>query len=102
MKTPASSSDDIQPMPIPTTHTPTFKSYPMQQTMKTNTFNHMQQQNSAHSAQMGQQMNSMADRQHQINASVTSIDKEMYRSKSLPMNSTLQLPVMREESFVVC
>lgn len=102
MKTTASSSDDIQPMPIPTTHTSTFKSYPMQQIMKTNTFNQMQQQNSALSTQMGQHMSSVGDRQHQINASVSAIDKEMYRSKSLPMNSTLQLPVMREESFVVC
>lgn len=106
MKTPVNSSDDIQPMVIPTTHSSTgYKSYSMQPPpppMKTTTFNSMQQQGVTMSTPLNQQINSINDRQHQINAAVTSMDKEMYRSKSLPMNSTLQLPVMREESFAVC
>lgn len=103
MKTPVNSSDDIQPMVIPTTHTSSnFKSYSMQSPMKATTFNPMQQQTATMSTPLGHQINSMSDRQQQINATASAIDKEMYRSKSLPMNSTLQLPIMREEPFAVC
>lgn len=81
-------------------HPSAYKPYPMQPTMKTAPINHqMPSRNlsSSSSTIQSHQMSPLIANRSQLN----SMDKEMYRSKSLPMNSTLQMPVMRDESFAV-
>lgn len=83
-------------------HPSAYKPYPMQQTMKTDPMNHqMPSRNlsSSSSTIQSHQMSTLNADRTQLNPST--MDKEMYRSKSLPMNSTLQMPMMREEPFAV-
>lgn len=110
MKTPVSSPETDASSQMDTfkastsTHPTSYKPYPMQQTLKTNSFNQMQQRNmQMSSGGMSHHMNPLINdrQQQQINANVSSIDKEMFRSKSLPMNSTLPLQAMRDEPFAV-
>lgn len=79
-------------------HSSSYKPYPMQQTIKNPTLNQMPQRNlTLSNATLSSQQ--MAGDRTQLNTAA--MDKEMFRSKSLPMNSTLQMPVMREEPFAV-
>lgn len=77
-----------------------YKTYSMQQPMKSGSFQQTSQRNVAMATSTSaHQMNPLVGDRNQLN--VAAIDKEMFRSKSLPMNSSLQLPVMRDESFAV-
>lgn len=84
--------------------TTVYKPYALQHSaMKSASYHQLPQRNIPMSpASVTSQMNPLiSERQQQLNANAAAIDKEMFRSKSLPMNSTLQLPVMREESFAI-
>lgn len=79
-------------------HQAAYKPYPTQQSLK-NTGGYGQLSPRSHrlSSPPSHQMNALlTERQH-----ATVSDKEMYRSKSLPLNSTLQMPVVKEETFAV-
>lgn len=82
-------------------HSNAYKPYPA--SMKNSTFIQMPQRNvSLPAATMtSQQMNPLINDRTIPQLNAPTLDKEMFRSKSLPMNSTLQIPVMREEQFVV-
>lgn len=80
-------------------HPIAYKPYPMQQTIKTASINHHMPSRNLSSSSLTIQSNQLIADRSQLNPST--MDKEMYRSKSLPMNSTLQMPVMRDESFAV-
>lgn len=77
-----------------------YKSYSLQPSMKSASYHQLPQRNLPLSSPVPQ-MNPLANDRHQLSVNTSAIDKEMFRSKSLPMNSTLQLPVMREEPFAM-
>lgn len=96
----ASSASDIDVSQL-SPHVGAYKQYSLQPSMKSASFQQLPQRNLPLSSPVTQMNPLINDRQQQLTVNTSAIDKEMYRSKSLPMNSTLQLPVMREEPFVV-
>ncbi|XP_031624205.1 MLX-interacting protein isoform X2 [Contarinia nasturtii] len=103
MKSTSNASDidisQLDPYKMTTTGSPTnaYKPYSLQQSMKSASYQQLSQRNlQSVATQMNQQQ-----QPQQLSVNTAAMDKELFRSKSLPMNSTLQLPVMREESFVV-
>lgn len=91
-----SSSDSYKAATV--AHQAAYKPYPTQQSLK-NAGGYSQLSPRSHrlSSPPSHQMNPLlAERQH-----ATVADKELYRSKSLPLNSTLQMPVVKEETFAV-
>lgn len=79
-------------------HQAAYKPYPTQQSLK-NAGGYSQLSPRSHrlsSPPSHQMSHLLTERQH-----ATVADKELYRSKSLPLNSTLQMPVVKEETFAV-
>lgn len=107
MKSPTSNASDIDVNQIDSykmssgSSSGAYKPYSLQASMKSNSFQQLPQRNLPLNSTVTQPMDlQQSDRQH-LTVNTAALDKELFRSKSLPMNSTLQLPVMREEPFVV-
>lgn len=85
-------------------HQAAYKPYPTQQSLKSaGAYGQLSPRSHRLSSPPAHQMNPLlvTDRQQQQQQQSSAVDKEMYRSKSLPLNSTLQLPVVKEETFAV-
>lgn len=104
MKSPLSSTSDIDVNQMDSykmaagSTSSAYKPYSLQSSMKSNSFQQLPQRNVPN---VTTQMNPSLSERQQLSVNTDAIDKEMFRSKSLPMNSTLQLPIMREEPFAV-
>lgn len=82
------------------THQTGYKPYPTQQALKNTNYGQLSPRSFRFSSSPpSHQMNVLTDRQQQQLALAN--EKEMYRSKSLPLNSTLQIPLVKEETFAM-
>lgn len=75
-------------------HQPNFKPYPTQQAMKSSAYGQMSPRSMRLSSPPSHQLNQQL-------AVASAADKELYRSKSLPLNSTLPIPIVKEETFAM-
>lgn len=80
-----------------------YKPYPTQSSYKNSAYNQMSPRNMRLPSPPSNPPPLVSDRHNQLGpmSSTAAIDKELFRSKSLPLNSTLPLPIIKDETFVV-
>lgn len=96
-----SSSDSFKAASAAHQNVTPYKPYPTQQSFKSSVYGQLSPRSMRLSSPPSHQLNPLLSDQQRQAQQMSAADKEMYRSKSLPLNSTLQMPISREEPFAV-